>query len=132
MEIKFRKPELGKTTLQRLGIVVLYYAFCLPSLFVMIVGVTMNQVPIFLKFVWLVAWLVHIVMSVQWVRDVRLPPIWSLVGVCSGVGSFLVFIILPIAMFVQLMLVLPGVLLACKLVPFHWGEPALLDPLKKS
>jgi hypothetical protein len=109
--------------LQRLGIVILYYAFCLPAGYVMIVGLTTDQIPVFLKLMWIIAWAVHIVMSVQWVRNVRLSPVWPLLGIFSSVGSFLVFAILPIAIFLQLLLVLPGVLLACKLVAFHWAEP---------
>jgi hypothetical protein len=123
LEITFRRPEPEKTMLQRLGIVILYYAFCLPAGYVMIVGLTTDQIPVFLKLMWIIAWAVHIVMSVQWVRNVRLSPVWPLLGIFSSVGSFLVFAILPIAIFVQLLLVLPGVLLACKLVAFHWAEP---------
>ncbi|NHQ92307.1 hypothetical protein [Janthinobacterium lividum] len=130
MEITFRKPNSKKTVLQRLVIVILYYAFCLPGMYLMIVGLATGGVPIVMKLIWIGAWVAHIVMGIQWVRNVRLSPLWPIAGVGAGVASFLVIIILPIAMFIQLLLVLPGVLLACKLVAFHWAAPPLAITLR--
>ena len=89
----------------------------------MIVGIWNGQIPVFVKGMWIAAWVAHIVMSVQWIRNVRMSKLWPAIGVVSGLGSFLVLIILPIAMFIQLLLVLPCTLLAFWLIKFHWEKP---------
>jgi hypothetical protein len=89
----------------------------------MSVGIGTDQVPVFMKCMWVVAWVAHIVMSVQWIRNARLSKLWPAIGVASGLGSFLILIILPVAMFIQLLLVLPCVLLSFWLIKFHWAKP---------
>jgi hypothetical protein len=88
----------------------------------MAMGIWTGRVPIFLQSMWVVAWSVLIIMSVQWVRNVQLTRIWPAVGTICGVGSFLVLVILPIAIFIQILFVLPSVLLAFFLVKFHWAK----------
>ena len=95
--------------------------------------------------VWLTAWIVHAVMSVAWVRGIRLSRIWPKVGLTAGIGSFLVWPVLALKgpsvlgpqiaaasagmlMAVQAVLVAPCLLLAIWLVRFHWKDVAPTVP----
>jgi hypothetical protein len=122
LEIMFRKSAPTMPTPQRLWITFLYYIFSLPGLILMVMGIMTGKVPFFLQCMWVVAWSAHIVMSVQWVRHVRLSKIWPVVGTVCGIGSLLMLVIVPEAMFIQLLLVSPGILLGFVLVKFHWAK----------
>lgn len=95
--------------------------------------------PNLLVFVWIAAWLIHVVMTVAWIRDRKLPRVWPVVGTIAGVSSFLAWALLAVkdaVVFgvddtavnaasagtltaIQAALVAPCILLAVWLVRFH-------------
>ncbi|MEW6023942.1 MAG: hypothetical protein AB1807_17580 [Pseudomonadota bacterium] len=86
---------------------------------------------------WIAAWAIHLVMSVHWVRDVKLSRRWPLLGAIFGSASFFLWAfagpVLPnmksavlTVMTVQFVLVAPCVLLACWLLRFHWTRHPLV------
>ncbi len=97
-------------------------------------------------FVWLIAWLIHTVMTAAWARDRKLPRVWPIVGTVAGVGSFLVWPFLAAkdaALFgadaaaasvgmltaIQAVLVAPCLLLAVWLVRFHVKNTKPIPPV---
>lgn len=88
-------------------------------------------------FVWLIAWFVHAVMTVAWVRDRKLPRLWPVSGTLAGLGSFMLWPLLAVEsgsfaldaavtvqtvgtlVTIQFVLVSPCILLAVWLVRFH-------------
>lgn len=95
--------------------------------------------PNLLVFVWIAAWLIHVVMTVAWIRDRKLSRVWPVVGTVAGVSSFLVWALLAVKdavvlgvddtavntasagtlTAIQAALVAPCILLAVWLVRFH-------------
>ncbi|WP_144208298.1 hypothetical protein [Shewanella donghaensis] len=90
-----------------------------------------NSMQDLLALVWLAAWVFHLVMSVQWIKDNRLGKNFTLTGTLFGLVSVispsLVFAIpfaIPFAIlgsFSLLAVVLPCFLLAIYLVMYHSG-----------
>ncbi len=105
--------------------------------------------PNLLVFVWIAAWLIHVVMTVAWIRDRKLPRVWPVVGTVAGVSSFLVWALLAVkdaVVFgvddtavnaasagtltaIQAALVAPCILLAVWLVRFHCKTAKSISPL---
>lgn len=95
-----------------------------------------------ISMVWLAAWFMHAVMSIAWIRDIRLSRVWPVAGLVTGIGSFLVWPLVAVKqsslsgmdgvavsatgtlMAVQVVLVAPSLLLAIWLVRFHWNKTA--------
>lgn len=87
-------------------------------------------------YVWIAAWLIHMVMSIFWIRDLRLPRIWPGLGVAFGASSFLAWYLfgkgsslgdeyqstVATVVLMQALLVLPCLVLALWLVRFHWNS----------
>ena len=85
------------------------------------------------SFIWIGAWIIHVIMSVCWVQNVRLPRFWPALGALFGSASFLLWAFVSpesprmeeaaiIAMGVQVIVVFPSVVLALWLMRFHWGR----------
>lgn len=108
--------------------------------------------PNLLVFVWIAAWLIHVIMTVAWIRDRKLPRVWPVVGTIAGVSSFLVWALLAVkdaVVFgvddtavnavnaasagtltaIQAALVAPCILLAVWLVRFHCKTTKSICPL---
>ncbi len=101
--------------------------------FVFVTGVTGHLAipmgPSLVLFVWIAAWVVHVVMSAAWIADVQLHRAWPIAGILLGIASF-GFTVLPngssqdwqgglVLMSIQLLLFSPWVWLGVKLVHFH-------------
>lgn len=85
--------------------------------------------PSLVLFVWIAAWVVHVVMSAAWIADVQLHRVWPIAGILLGIASF-GFTVLPngssqdwqgglVLMSIQLLLFSPWVWMGVKLVHFH-------------
>jgi hypothetical protein len=94
-------------------------------------------------FIWLAAWAVHLVMSIAWIRNTRLPRAWPIAGIFLSLASFLIWpftnsdlretfgpeIAISVTLqflITQLVVVSPCIVLAIKLLFFH------LKPVAKS
>ena len=130
-------------TAKRLGVVILVYVLSLPAILLSIglafEGSPSHGVNGVIELFWVLAWLIHAVLSGAWIIDFKLNRYWPLAGVVTGSISFLAwFVATPPSDFMesplsavalslgftalQAALVAPALLLAVHLVRFHLGR----------
>lgn len=93
-------------------------------------------------YIWGGAWIMHLVMSVTWIADIRLHRAWPLLGTVLGVASFLIWpfhamrldappqsVLLIAVQFVgfQLVLVAPCLVLASWLLKYHYAHKTVRE-----